>query len=438
MLLRRAAFCALVLANAPACAQTPAIDQALGDVTVTADVPKEGAYVGEMILLTLRSSIRAQITLHDIRQPALQNFDWQQFGNDRAIETMVNGFRVAGIERSLAVFPRRAGHLAIEPFVRHVTVMTPDGGRAEGDFSSAPLDILVRAHEGVEPAGSWWLPAKSVAITDIWDRDPEKLGLNDTAQRMLVIEAAGITADRLPPPPQLRAAGLISFAGPAERATLVTPDGPVARAVYRWNIRPVSDAPAMVPAIHIPWFDTMSRQMRDANVAERRVGFVDPLGETRARAAADRQDWRIQAGILALVAGLAWGLAAQALLPGLDLARFAPLPAPLRALRRAARRGDVRAFHAAAADAERCAPERWRGVAAVPAVAAGMAEAEAWLYGTGQRQQPGIMALARLIAREWRARAGGQEMGGLVPMDGGMPKVASGWWPLRLAGRSGD
>ena len=434
-LLRRAAFCALVLATTPACAD-PAIDQALGDVTVTADVPKDGAYVGEMILLTMRSSIRAQITLHDIRQPALQNFDWQQFGNDRAIETMVNGFRVAGVERSLAVFPRRAGHLAIEPFVRHITVMTPDGGRAEGDFASAPLDIFVRGHEGVEPPGSWWLPAKSVAITDSWDQDPEKLGLNETAQRVLVIEAAGITADRLPPPPVLRAAGLISFVGPAERTTLVTPDGPVARAVYRWNLRPVSDAQAIVPAIHIPWFDTQTRQMRDANVAERRVGFVNPLGEARAKATVERQGWLIQAGLLALAAALVWGLAVQALLPGVDWARWAPLPAPLRAMRRAARRGDAGGFYAALADAQRFAPERWRGVADVPAVAAGLAEVEAWLYGAGQRKMPGFLALARVIAKEWRAGAG-REASGLLPMEGGLVPVAPGWWPLRRTGRRG-
>ena len=420
-------------------AQAPSIDPALGDVTVTADLPKDGPYVGELILLTLRSSIRAQITLHDIRQPALQNFDWQQFGNDRAIETMVKGFRVAGIERSLAVFPRKAGHLVIEPFVRHITIMTASGERLEGDFASQPLEIEVRAHDGVEPPGAWWLPAHAVTIRDSWDPAPEKLGLNETAQRILVIEAAGITADRLPPPPALRAPGLISFVGPAERTTLVTPDGPVARAVYHWNIRPVSDAAAMVPAIHIPWFDTGARQMRDASVPERRVSFINPLGEARQQAAtAASQGWLTWRGLAVALAAFVWALAVQSLLAagGRGWAWVLPLPAPLRSLQRAARRGDVAGFGAALAAAQRLAPERWRAVSTMPEIAAGLAAVDACRYGDGPRQPPPLRPLARLLARHWRAPVQAPGSGALLPVDGGAP-VCAGLLRWRRMGRGG-
>ncbi len=281
LLLVTASVVALGL-GAGARAEAPSSDPSVGRVEIWADLPKEPPFVGEPIMLHLRSSLRAKTTRDKIIQPALTDFDWQQFGIDKASEDMLDGFWTPVVERVLLVTPLKAGPLTIPPFTRRIEFLAANEERVETDFASRPLVINVRSHEGVGPTDARWLPAKSVTISDKWEPAPDKIPFGETAHRVLTIEAKGVTADRLPPPPVLRAPGLISFIGPVNRQTIVADDGPVARASYSWNVRPVSVTPTAAPAIHVPWFDISSRKMRDSVAPEREVAFLNAVRKARA------------------------------------------------------------------------------------------------------------------------------------------------------------
>jgi hypothetical protein len=105
--------------------------------------------------------------------------------------------------------------------------------------------------------------------------------VEETAQRTITIEADGLTADRLPNLPSFRAPGIITFAGPVQRETIITDEGPLGRIVYRWRIRPVSQSVAITPSVKIRWFDVSNRQMREAVIPERRVAFVSSSQERK-------------------------------------------------------------------------------------------------------------------------------------------------------------
>jgi hypothetical protein len=291
-------------------AQTPAFDPPLGRIEIRADLPKEPPFVGEPIVLHVRSSLRANATRDKILQPILTDFDWQQFGADVSSEEMLDGYWTPVIERVLMVTPLKAGLLTIPPFTRHVEFVTPNDDRSAANFVSNSLVIDVRSHEGVGSAEDPWLPAKSVKISDDWEPAPDRIPFGETAHRVLTIEANGLTADRLPAPPLLRAPGIISFIGPVDRRTIVTDDGPIARVAYSWNVRPVSNTPAMAPAIHIPWFDVAARKMRDAVAPEREVAFLNAARKTRAPSVAIETPgflsvWPLAAG----AAGFVWTIA---------------------------------------------------------------------------------------------------------------------------------
>ena len=399
----------LCLLPTPLHAQPAGFELPLGQVIVTADLPRAIPYVGEMLVITMRSAIRANIALHDIRQPDFRNFDWQQFGIDKAITVEMNGFFVPGIERKVAIFPQRPGHFSIAPFVRHVTLVTDKNERVEADYVSNSLELDVATHDGIGPAGAWWLPAKSVKITDHWDPQPGHIGLNQTAQRKLVLEVTGMTADRLPPPPNLRAPGVIVFAGPVERETVITENVPVARVTWRYNIRPANDQPSKLPAIHIPWFDVGARVMRDAAVAEQRLAFVNPLGEAREHAAAQAPAFWSWRALAAGAGGFVWMLAFGLLLPGARHwpGRFwrsvAPLPPAFRDLQQAAKAGDAALFRIALAQLVLADPARWTAATAHPDIAHGLHELDAAIFCLQLPMLPDLPGLARCLAKAWRA-----------------------------------
>ncbi len=250
-------------------------DAPVGRVEVRVELPVQTPYVGEPLRLVLRSAIRGRILLDHIIQPSLVDFDWQQFGVDSSSEEMIDGFWTPVVERVLMIYPLRAGRLTIPSFTRRIAYRIDESGRVETEFVSAPFEIEARARDGLVPPGESFLPARSLRITDSWEPEPDKIPFGETARRMVTVEAEGITADRLPPLPNFRAPGIITFAAPVERRTIVTDQGPIARAVYRWSVRPVSSIAAFAPPIRISWFDVVTRRMRESAAPERRVAFLE-------------------------------------------------------------------------------------------------------------------------------------------------------------------
>ena len=403
---------------------TSAVDPSIGKVEVTLDLPKDKPYVGEMILLRMRAFVRADIVLDEIKQPPLINFNWQQLGRDKPIQAMVDGFSVTGLERDLAIFPQQSGRLIIDPFVRRVTIVNSENQRVQAEFASKPIYVDVQNYAAINTADAWWLPAKSLTITDSWAPEPDEIQPGTLARRTIVVEAVGITGERLPPPPDMRAPGIITFKGPVQRETIITEDGPIGRGTYRWDLRTVSSSPAKLPSIHIPWFDTDERRMRDAAVPERWVAYVGTFvhaSHEKARTLAQR--YLSPAPVIAGVAGFAWTAAFVAFVltarRSLDAKGRRPHRA-LATLRRAGRAGDEPAFRTALRDLARADPARWTLVSASPFVASRLAAFDAARYGRSGGTAPALRALATDIGREWSAQTGSAPASGeaLPPIDG--------------------
>ena len=391
----------------PAQPSGPAFDPSIGRVEVTLDLPKDKPYVGEMIMLRMRSFIRADVVLNRIDQPPLLNFSWQQLGRDKPIEAMIDGFSVAGIERDLAIFPTTSGRLIVEPFLRHVTIVTGDNQRIETEFASKPIYVDIQNYTAISPPGSWWLPAKSVTLTDSWSETPDEIKPGTLARRTITVEALGLTGDRLPPPPDMQAPGTIAFRGPVDRQTTLTEDGPLARGTYIWDIRPVSASPAKLPPIHIAWFDTQERRMRDRAIPELWIALVGTLVHPTHEVA--KTTHLLSAGpVAAGLAGFAW----MATVVGFALTSRRPLGRKalrrmraLAMLRRRARSADEPGFSRALVELARSDAARWREVSGSPEVAGRLADLDRARFGRAGGASPDLKPLARDIRRLWLAAA---------------------------------
>jgi hypothetical protein len=104
-------------------------------------------------------------------------------------------------ERRYALFPRRAGPLDIEPLVFEGWRQAPLSGgyaaRPEGVRAvSAPasLEVLPAAEA---PAGTHWLPARSLTMSEIGP-DPYQVLVGQTLERVVEIRADGVPAADIP------------------------------------------------------------------------------------------------------------------------------------------------------------------------------------------------------------------------------------------------
>ncbi|WP_331288596.1 hypothetical protein [Methylorubrum populi] len=408
----------LICLSAPARAIEP------GDLTLTVTPDLSGGappYAREMVLLRLRGVYRTQILLEEVRQPALVNFSWTQLGRDSWGRTRLpDGQMALEFERTIAIFPQHTGSFTIDPFVHRLTIN--DGGeRKQIDVRSEPVPFPVAPWKGEgggpDAAEPWWLPARDVAITDSWDPDPETINQGETARRIVTLEAQGMLAEGLPPRPVMRTRGIITFAGPVKRETIITPTGPVARATYQWDIKKGVAEVIPLDAIKIPWFDTLTRTMREAEIPARQIGggFAEREDDLKPAAPAS---W----GVLGAAALAAFGL-------GLALIGFRTGPGRLRleragarALHGAAAAGDAAAFRAALARAEQAQPELaalWR---AEPDLARDLAALDRQIFGRAPAgdARPDLPGLARRLGQPRRPLVPGAlaPEPRLAPLDG--------------------
>ncbi len=405
----------LVLCAPPAFAVDP------GDLTFTVTPELSGnapPYAREMVLLKLRGVYKTQILLEEVRQPSLSNFSWTQLGRDSWGRTqMADGQMALLFERTIAIFPQQTGTFTVDPFIHRLTI-NDNGERKVVDVRSEsfPFPVAKWTAEtgGPDAAEPWWLPARDVTITDSWEPDPETIEMGQTARRIVTIQAQGVLAEGMPPRPIMRTRGILTYAGPVKRETLITPSGPVARATYQWDIR--KGVPEIIPlnAIAVPWFDTNARVMREAEIPARQIGggFADRSNEAKP---SEPVSWLALAG--ACLAAFGIGLALLGF--GTGQAKLRLGRSTRRALRRATRSGDAVAFRAELARAERSEPELaalWRRD---PDVSPTLAALDRYVYAQESGAPPDLHALLRALGRP-RRRPEQPVLSGsrLAPLDG--------------------
>jgi hypothetical protein len=335
MVIARLLVLLVLLAASPAVADTAAIPGARLWVEVE-DKGRE-PYPQEMVLVRIRGLYTVPIALEKLEVPDLPGFRVVQLGGDFWTSATDNGRPARALQRTLALFAQHGGTLTIPAFTHRLTVIDASDERREVTLASEPQTLNVAPMP--EDKGAWWLPARSVTLTESWSVPPEALGIGQSTRRTVTIEAEGLADDQLPPltmPPMQK---LIAFASPVTRATTLAVsldeataeqrrqalrrpgrlpvvsgrDGPRARATFVWVIRPTTDEAVNLPAIEVPWFDTDANTMRMARLPARTVAIaatgpsVEALEAELAIAtsAPDRTNWPdIVLGLL--VGGLAF------------------------------------------------------------------------------------------------------------------------------------
>ena len=418
---RLSAFLGALLLVAGALSPARAVEP--GDLTLTVTPELNGntaPFSREMVLLKIHGVYKQPILLEEVVQPTLANFSWTQLGRDTWSKTKLpDGQSAIAFDRVIAVFPHHPGDFVIDPFIHRLTI-NDVGERKVVDVRSGPIPLPVAAWTqptgGPDAKDPWWLPARDVTITDSWIPDPETVKIGETTRRIVTIEAQGMVAEGLPPRPVMRTRGILTFAGPVTRETIITPQGPIAKATYQWDVRPAIDDIIPLDAIAIPWFDTRlapDARGRDPGPPDRRrparPGGGAAAGRDRARRDRGRGPRRLRAR------------------PRPDRLRLGPAPpAPRRgpsprpgARRRRRRRGGFPRALAAAAQARAGARPTLAG-AARPRRRPRRPRTRPLRPGRC-RAPPDLARLARALSRpetERGARAAGGREDRLAPLDG--------------------
>ncbi|MGP3697963.1 hypothetical protein [Rhodobacter sp. NSM] len=312
----------------------------------------ESIVEGEMVPVTVRGVYDGRITLEDLKILPGESFDWVQLDRDDWHEERIDGRTRIVVERHLAIYPKQSGFSRFGPAEHRLTFVGSDG-KAE-TVVSHPLDLSVAPMPQGPPFHSphgWRFAAAELRVTDELSTDPARLKDGETVTRSVTVTAVGALPAMLPPRPVISENWLIAFAAPVERRLELTPDGPVASVVWTWQFRPETGEPGVLPAVPIPFFNTVTRKVEAVEIPALPIGYASFAASQSAGMQLDAASTR--GVILALVTGLGVGLAV--LVSGHRPTAYALhrlwrhySPLPGWRLRRAARAGDLLALRRAA------------------------------------------------------------------------------------------
>lgn len=299
-----AVLAALLAAPTPAAAATDPRDGVKLWVEVDHDGP---IHPQEMVILRVHGRFTVPVTLEKMTDPTFDGFRAVRIDHDRWRDVFEDGLTRRAFERVVAVFPQHSGRLVVPPFVHALTVL--DGAMRQVKITVGTAPVPIDVVPAPAPAGTWWIAARNLRLTETWTRDPAALGIGESTRRVVTVAADGVFDDQLPPPPTLAVPGLIAFAGPTTRSTRIglgrpaetlplreqalrrkgrleevaTPFlGPIASADWTFDLRPATSAPVEIPEIRIPWFDTESRTLREAVLPGRVVALAAAAGDAEA------------------------------------------------------------------------------------------------------------------------------------------------------------
>ena len=291
-------------------------------VFIEATLDNSEVYVQAQAVLTLR--IYHSVSLYDdsnLSPLQLADAKVEPLGESRTYEKDINGVRHGVIETRYAVYPQQSGSLDI-PVLTFSATAADTGEQPAGTarvgrqvrVSSLPLHLTVRPVPAAYPADVPWLPARSLALEEHWNPDPntQPVQIGDSLTRSVTLRAEGLSSIQLPPLPATEILGLRRYPDQPMLRNEVSERGMTANREEREALVPTHSGPLTLPAVEVTWWNTREDHLEHSSLPARSFNVQDnpalsaeaPVGDSRS---ANRLLWPWQLATLVLALTTALG-----------------------------------------------------------------------------------------------------------------------------------
>lgn len=230
-------------------------------IELTAD--KAEVYVQEQLILTVQLFFRGNLIRGELSDPEHPNAIIETLEKQKESSRLRDGVRYRVVERRYAVFPQKSGTLNL-PAIRFEGQARDADGSLKFLRDSAQLFEVQVNDVPAAFSGSTWLPATSLTLAEAGMPPTLNLKTGDNLTRTLSLQAIGLPSEALPPLPDAVPDGLRSYPENPQRDTNVGPDGITSTLTQTRALVPVEAGSLTLPAIRIPWWDTVSNSEKVA------------------------------------------------------------------------------------------------------------------------------------------------------------------------------
>jgi hypothetical protein len=252
------------------------------DIFVSTEVDFAESYVQAQVLYTVKV-YRSVAT----RQPRLSepSFDGVEVlielaGEERSYESILNGKNYNVVERVYALFPQESGELTISP--AHFEARVLRNGRITGRkvFTSEPQTIIVNPipPPPADFPDADWLPAKSLELSEVWSREPDRLPAGEPITRHVTITALGQLSTQIPVLEPVVSDDLKIYLDKPELHVIAEPSGIRATRKDQYAMIGIRAGSVELPELRLPWWDINAGEWQVASLPSRTLTIL-PSGE---------------------------------------------------------------------------------------------------------------------------------------------------------------
>lgn len=253
------------------------------EIFINTSVSKNDIYVQEQLLYTIKLYYTigfdqgAQLT-----SPNVDNSVVQQLGSDETYQEIINGIRYNVTERKFVIFPQSSGKLSIPPVSFSATlgrrgglsrILSNRSNVREVNLSSESHLINVMPTPASFP-GSNWLPSANFTIEESWSSDLKNITVGESITRNIIISAAGLSSSLLPDLNYSEIENLKFYPDQALREDLADKNGVMGNRSEGTAIVPSIEGEFTLPAIEIPWWNTVTDSLEIAVIPARTLNVL--------------------------------------------------------------------------------------------------------------------------------------------------------------------
>ncbi len=252
------------------------------DIFVSTDVDYAESFVQAQVLYTVKVYRSVATRQPRLSEPHLGGVEVliELAGEERSYESILNGKNYNVVERVYALFPQESGELSIAPARFEARVLR--GGRITGRkvFESEALTVTVNPIPAppAEFPDAAWLPAKSLQLSEVWSREPDRLPVGEPITRHVTVTALGQLSTQIPVINPAVADGVKIYPDKPELHVTAEPDGIRATRKDQYAMIGVRAGVIELPALKLPWWNIDAGEWQVASLPSRSLTIL-PSGE---------------------------------------------------------------------------------------------------------------------------------------------------------------
>jgi len=254
------------------------------DLFLHVEVSNTLPYIQEQVIYSLKLYRKVNISQATLTEPKLTNAVIEKLGDDKNYNSQYQGDNYVVTERKYAIFPQKSEPMRIEPLTLTANVIVTSQPRYNGFFnrqntrtqrvSSKAITLDVRA-KPTEATGNYWLPAEQVYLEEKWSADIAHIKVGEPITRTLSLLIKGATQGALP---ELYAdnipANLKAYPDQPTLKETAKDDSIISYREEKIALIPGIAGTYLLPAIEIPWWNTATKKMEVARIAEQTMTAV--------------------------------------------------------------------------------------------------------------------------------------------------------------------